>query len=302
MTRSHNIASLLLLLYTLVLPCSAKNSSFEMQDELETAQLAKCNAKIAKTPNSAQAYYDRAKVYLLMCDDKNGLADLAKCIQLDPKFALAYEERINVYGLQKKQKEALSDCEMLIKIRPDTKGFERKCIVLQSMGRLKEALEACEQALKINPKSTTVWQYKTSIYIEQKDDVNAMKCLTKLIELMPTNATNYHVRANYYLQQGKYDLAIQDLNHAVKIQSGDTEPLIIRGDAYRASKRYAEAIADYSNAIKLDEPRCGAALYGRSLCERALGKNLEADRDLKRSQYFAYEPTAKKAPPKLLAK
>ncbi len=302
MRLTHNIAKLLLLSCALALPCAAKNSNFEMQDELETVQLAKCNAKIAKTPNSAQAYFDRAKVYLYMCDDKKGLADLAKCIQLDPKFSLAYEERINVYGLQKKQKEALNDCDMLIKLRSDTKGLERKCIVLQSMGRLQDALDVCDKALKDNPKSGIIWQYKTSIYIEQKDDANAMKCLTKLIEVMPGNATNYHVRANYYLQQGKYDLAIQDLNQAVKIQSGDPEPLIIRGDAYRASKRYAEAIADYSKAIKMDEPRCGAAIYGRSLCERALGKNQEADRDLKRSQYFDYEPTAKKAPPKLLPK
>ncbi|MBI2809584.1 MAG: tetratricopeptide repeat protein [Candidatus Melainabacteria bacterium] len=174
--------------------------------------------------------------------------------------------------------------------------------MLNGFRPLKDALDACDQAIKINPKSNSAWQYKASIYIEQKDTNNAMKCLTKLIELNPGNSTNYHVRANYYLEQGKYDLAIQDLNHAVKIQSEDTEPLIIRGDAYRAIKRYTEAIADYSKAIKMDEPRCGAAIYGRSLCERALGKIQEADRDLKRSQYFDYEPTAKKAPPKLLPK
>jgi tetratricopeptide (TPR) repeat protein len=73
---------------------------------------------IEEDPHLANAYYNRAYVYIELRKYKKAIADLDLALEIDPKYAAAYHVRGIAYFFKKKYDQAISDYSKAIELDP----------------------------------------------------------------------------------------------------------------------------------------------------------------------------------------
>jgi len=138
---------------------------------------------IQSNPQNAQAYFQRAFVYMETGEDDQALADLSQAIQINPQFANAYFRRAFVYMLKGNEDLAAADLDRTIQINPQfEKAYYRRACVKMVQGQ---------------------------------DDM-AIADLTKLIQMDPNYAQAYLRRGYAYMLKGDYGQAVAELEQFIQ--------------------------------------------------------------------------------------
>jgi stress-induced-phosphoprotein 1 len=82
-----------------------------------------------------------------------------EAINENPSDHTIYGNRSASFHNLKKYQEALADGEKCIQIKPDWgKGFQRKAMALQGLGKLEDSMEAYEKGIELDPTNAQIRQ------------------------------------------------------------------------------------------------------------------------------------------------
>ncbi|KAG5465309.1 hypothetical protein CUR178_00008 [Leishmania enriettii] len=228
-----------------------------------------------------------------------------KAIALDPDSEASgalYSNRAGSWQNLNNFARAAADSEQCIRVRPDwLKGYFRKGVALESMGKYDEAQRAFQDALKLSPGNEEVMdklqginnkvrernekakskECKTpeeakvlgnSLFKDGKYD-QAAEFYTRAIELqkepVKEKAVYYANRAACHQQTHMYALMVDDCNAALTIDPANVKAYLRRGIAHEGMEKWKLALADYTKAQSLS-PGVAGASQGILRCQRAL--------------------------------
>jgi tetratricopeptide (TPR) repeat protein len=135
-------------------------------------------------PNSAEAYYYRARSYLRFIshdiddiDCPKAISDLDKAIQLNPRYIEAYmlrgEIRTTYYKPIAERNKALVDFNTVITIDPNNAEAYDWCgRIYAKNGDLDRAMRSYNAAINIDPKYALAYYHRSFIYDERDGDIN----------------------------------------------------------------------------------------------------------------------------------
>lgn len=108
---------------------------------------------------------------------------------------------------------------------------------------------------------------------------------TRVIKVQPVGRA-YYYRAEFFMDKGDFNAAVADYRESIRMgyEAGHPEIYTLHafcGEALRKAGRNEEAVKEFTQAIELSP--IPNFFYYRSLAQRSLGYNHEADKDLSRS-------------------
>ncbi|CAD2214084.1 stress-inducible protein STI1 [Angomonas deanei] len=178
-----------------------------------------------------------------------------KAIEVDPNCEAAgalYSNRAASWQGLNEFEKAAGDAECCIKVRPDwLKGYFRKGVALQSLGRIDEAQKAFQGALKVEPNNAEVMeklqQINNAIRV-RNDKAKPSGCKTA------EEAKNI---GNSLFGEGKYEDAAQFYSRAIELEKSDTNKdkanyYANRAACYQQTHMYSQMIDDCTKAIAID--------------------------------------------------
>jgi len=176
------------------------------------------DAAVKADPASSEAYCYRGKLAL---DDAQGMADLARAIELRPDYADAFYERGLKYDLANNSAAALADYN---------------------------------KALQLNPKFVEAYRTRAVLYLLDGKGEPAIADYTKIVELKP-GGESYYMRGNSYLELGQDAKAIIDLTKSIELDPTYYWAYMQRAKAYRHLNRFKLAQADEAKAAQIGPPK-----------------------------------------------
>lgn len=227
------------------------------------------------------AYQERGKIYLILGDSIQGLADYGEAIKINPRDGDAYESRAQLYYELGQYDESDADYNAMTKVDPSNvigyMGLGRNAYV---RGNYEEAIKLYDKMIKIDSDYSGAYTFradpyiKLGRYVEAADDVikaisidNDYWAVSTLLEfpaeqttLLTTKlkgmaARNPHealwpyYMAMVYDDKKMYEKAIEAYDQAYRI---DAHPSFITGkiDCYENLGEYAKA---YELLIKYEQ-------------------------------------------------
>ncbi|KAG5489888.1 hypothetical protein JKF63_00005 [Porcisia hertigi] len=228
-----------------------------------------------------------------------------KAIELDPNSEASgalYSNRAGSWQNLNKFEKATEDSIQCIRVRPNwLKGYFRKGVAMESMGKYDEAQTAFKEALKLSPGNEEVMEKLQSINSklrERNEKASTRACRTpdeakvlgnslfkdgkydqaaefysRAIELqkepIKEKAVYYTNRAACHQQTHMYSLMVDDCNAAVDIDPTNVKAYLRRGIAYEGMEKWKLALEDYTKAQSIS-PGVAGASQGILRCQRAL--------------------------------
>ncbi len=188
-------------------------------------QIAALNAFITRNPDTAEAYFNRARAYFAKGEDGKAILDLNTIIKLEPGNADAYLFRGIASG---------------------------------NLGRFDHVIADASEAIRRSPDNAVAHYYRGLAYREQGDFDLAIRDFDEAIRIQPDHADTYQARGDCYRQKSEPDRAIDDLDTALKLDNKDPFSFVSRGAAYHTKHEYPRAIADYEAALRVDPENSSA--------------------------------------------
>ncbi|XKL60551.1 hypothetical protein PGB90_007608 [Kerria lacca] len=204
---------------------------FLAKGQLQDA-LSHYHAAVEGDPNNYLTYFKRGTVYLALGKAKFALLDFDKVLDLKPDFHSARYQR----GL------------LLMKQADIQKAKEDLYHVYNA--DLSLANEVHEHYQKLD---VLQYQIENSYYFfENKDYLNAIQLLTKIIESCPWSSNLRELRSKSYLEIGDTDSAILDLRSATKLLSDNTDGFYKLSQLQYRLGRLSESLKEIRECLKLD--------------------------------------------------
>ena len=228
----------------------------------------------------ADALFDRAQALADKGRWPEVLALYDKILAKDPDSAIAYRERARARGMTGDQEGALEDYAEALERWPDwADAFAGRALSLIDLHRIQEAREDAERAVALDSGGWLGHLALGSVEASVGRWERAEASFTRVIELQPQLPQPYMQRGMARLQLGKRKEAEADFKQVKELNPDSPEVLVISAQAYMAAERFDLALADADRAITLDPTR--PELYGiRALCWAKLGhahEKVEAD-------------------------
>ena len=215
-------------------------------------------------PDSAEAYYNRARHYNLLDQEEKSMQDLNKAIELN--YADAYNYRGWIYHDMKNYGTAIRDISKAIEIEPNNFEFyeSRGIAYYFDIKNYDAAIKDLSKAIELNPKSDSSYYMRASIYHDLENYDEAVCDYVNAIEIDPDDE-NYYVGLGLVVGSAKSDKSVDALtkfikikhNHELKGYYSDKVYNEATGYSYRArvylhQENYNAAVKDHSKAIELD--------------------------------------------------
>ena len=207
--------------------------------EAGTPAINELTAKIAQSPNSAELYATRGRLWYEHENPDQGIANLSKAIELDSTRAEYFHTLADIYMdyyksrlalntmeraaaafpkriptllklaefqlILQQHKEALFTLERIRAIKPlNPEMFFMFGNVFSDMGRKEEAITAYQSAVENNPDLLDAW-VKLADLLAEKNNPIAAKYYDNALRLDSNNIDALHAKA-YYLSNRKNDL------------------------------------------------------------------------------------------------
>ena len=231
-----------------------------------------------------------------------------------------WRSRASTFLKQKRFEAAILAFDKALKISPhDAKLWFGKGVTLHRVGRLNESFEALRRAEELEPGQTGVAFELAQVLRSQRHYRASLEEIDRAIRLSSSPFNAMLTRCAIKIEGQMFEEAERDCDRliALEIESIDAETYNLRGVARLALGKIDDARADFETSYLLDpqviETRvyCAAiwyrrnlfnqtvllcdsvlrideknalAFYYKGLAERSLGRDGEAERDLKKSR------------------
>jgi Flp pilus assembly protein TadD len=159
---------------------------------------------IAKSPNKARAYNNRAKAYSVARQFNLALPDYARAVEIFPGYTDAYKNRGLLFAEIGDWNKALADADKTVELRPDDAvAYLTRGLVYYNLRQLEKAV------------------------------ADSDKC----ISLDPTQASAYFSRGVIHAIQGQLEKAVADYNRTIMLNPQEKETYRLREEAMKALEK-----------------------------------------------------------------
>jgi serine/threonine-protein kinase len=212
--------------------------------------VAQLTAAIAREPNNAERYVERAAAYFGRKEYDQALADFEQALRLDPGNADAYFGRGCVHLQRDEDDLALADFGEVIRLAPDAaEAYVYRGSVYGERKEYQRALADFNEALRLDPRSAEAYVGRGRARRDQNDFDGALADFEQATRLEPDSPEGYNELAWVWATCPRADLRHADLalEHAARAcQLSDwRDPLCL--DTYAAA--YA-TLGDFDQAVR----------------------------------------------------
>jgi serine/threonine protein kinase/Tfp pilus assembly protein PilF len=247
--------------------------ALELNPECVSARMIRATARSKGTGTAAEAK-----------QSLESLADYDEVIRLRPHYAQAWANRAGMYVAVGENRLAVSDYTEAIKLRPQPNFYIGLAEAYQGLKDYDSAIAAYREALNLDAKSFDASIGLADIYFEQADWSNAAKNYTASLKIQET-AYVYNKRAYAFNELRKFDRSVPDLNAAIRLDPTDYRSYYMRAYAYSQLTRWEDAIIDYTETLeRAPKEELGTIYRSRAEAYRQIGEDRLARSDEKRAQ------------------
>ncbi len=227
------------------------------------------NKAVAQNSNLTMAYHYRAESYFEQGLNSLALTDYTKAILLEPKTAELYFGKGRLLMLIEKWQEAETNFSKAIQLDGRKSDYYRFRLEANFMLKNCEKMQKDFYFLEKNHPETLEISYVMiwiDCEIQQKNQPKTLELLTKTIEIDNQNIDLYLKRADIYEQQKQTQKAIQDYTKAVLLRENDINLYKKIADLYAQINDTETALKFYQSSLMIDEKqpiiqyRCGEIL------------------------------------------
>ena len=238
--------------------------TFERLDRLDDAFHAYCRA-IELDPSFADAYNNRANVYVKFGKHWQAEDDYKKAVKLDPKFASAYNNLGALLYDHERYEEALECYRKAFIINPkQAETCSNLAMAVKESGDPAEAVGLYFNALALDPSLTKIHHYLAQalydLYNAKEDDAKetAVKLAQKWKQFFPDNPVAAHVCAAF---EGKTpERAADDYIRELFDSFADSFETAVKNIDYRVPELLAARMQDMSAGLRILDAGCGTGL------------------------------------------
>ncbi len=238
--------------------------TFERLDRLDDAFHAYCRA-IELDPSFADAYNNRANVYVKFGKHWQAEDDYKKAVKLDPKFASAYNNLGALLYDHERYEEALECYRKAFIINPkQAETCSNLAMAVKESGDPAEAVGLYFNALALDPSLTKIHHYLAQalydLYNAKEDDAKetAVKLAQKWKQFFPDNPVAAHVCAAF---EGKTpERAADDYIRELFDSFADSFETAVKNINYRVPELLAARMQDMSAGLRILDAGCGTGL------------------------------------------
>ncbi len=250
--------------------------------------IADCDARLAKNPKDATAYYLRAAARVAAhTSPQDTIADATKALRYEPHFLFARALRARMSGAIGDYEAALEDCTAVLKEIPGcSHALATRALIHAREERFAEAVADASAALKTNPLSAPAsaargwgrggmgeheaavedfsvsialgmdspWIYSNrgtaEMNLGQREE--ALDDFSQAIRRAPDDSHAYKSRGRVHAALQQFDEALTDLNRALKLAPDDGDAFSVRGFVYCCRNEFDRALEDFNAALRRD--------------------------------------------------
>ena len=207
---------------------------------------------IALTPDDAQLFQMRAKVYAIAGENANAQADYSSAIRLAPSDASLHHAR----------------------------GY-----FLMSLGFTGDALKDFEKALQLDPAMSTAANNRGLIHLQTQDFSSAEADFERALKIDPRYVDALNNRGFARMKQGHLDQALADFSEALRQKPDYTAAWNNTGLCNLQKQDFPAALTAFNEAVRL-APNDVRWLGHRRAVLQKLGRFQEATEDAQRIQWL----------------
>jgi tetratricopeptide (TPR) repeat protein len=255
-----NLVILLVIGLFLLCSCNSKESDSvndtKRTDSLlkiiNSPELAVLNKKILDSPDDANLYNERAKIYLKYRQLEDAINDAKRSLRIDSTNATYYLTEADVFFAANETRNAKEVLDKVVKKFPEnTDGLLKLGELYYFVKQYENAFSKINQALKVNENLAKAYYLKGNIYKEIGDTAKAISSLETAIE---QDNTNYGVFLDLGLIYAakKNTLAFEYYDNAIKLNPLNSEALYAKAKLYQDLDQMNDAELLYNRILKND--------------------------------------------------
>ncbi len=234
------------------------------------------NAGLRLAPNHLEMMIGRGRTYGALKMDALGLADLTRAIQLKPDSDEAYYQRARIYLEKNSYERAIENLTQAIKYKPNALRYMLRSDCYDKLGQTDKAITDITSSI-IYEKDASYYLKRGDLYLKKKQVQLADADFAKAVAIDPSFRSRvdsskliYQIQNSQAEQEkkmtpaeaarsqgfkqmdaGQYDAAIVSYTKAIELEPKNEWGYIYRGRAYSAKGDQTKALADLETGISL---------------------------------------------------
>lgn len=206
---------------------------------------------IVKYPGIAAAYYELAEINVILGSKNEGIYNLKRAIELDPKNDWYSVSLAKLYNSARMFPEALKEYEKLSKANPNNAEYKLEIAeIYLNMDKNQDALKIFDELEKQRGANTEILLKKHRILIATQKYKEAQKEVEKLIKLNPAEATYYGMLGEIHQILGNKTEAIDNYKKVLAIDPMNPVINLSMADFYQREGDFDKAYQHLENAFK----------------------------------------------------
>lgn len=250
---------------------------------------------IAEDKTNPNYYFERARCYQSMGDNKKALVDLNSAIDLDPNFSEALEMRAATFQQLKDLARAMADYSTLIRIDPKIGEYYLRMGQLMALNNQpNQAIAEFDRALAIDPANVQAATAKAEAYRKGKNYEGAITAADFALSINPNHSSALFQKGMAFLEKGDEERAGKEFQKAYRLGLNVDEAQML--DSYftgffksareAAKKNQTEETLKWGEKALLVNPNSVDAHYFIAGQKLVLGKTLAAINHLDQCIFF----------------
>lgn len=239
---------------------------------INSPELTALNKKILDSPDDANLYNERAKLYLKFRQYEDAINDSKRSLRMDTTNAAFYLTEADIFFVANETRNAKEVLENVVKRFPEnTDGLLKLGELYYFVKQYENAFAKINQALKVNENLAKGYYLKGNIYKEIGDTGKAISSLETAIE---QDNKNFGAFLDLGLIYGakKNALAFEYYNNALSLNPASTEALYAKAKLYQDVGQFKEAIQGYELVLKNDATHA-FSMYNLGAIEFSINKD-----------------------------
>jgi len=241
---------------------------------INSPELAALNKKILETPDDANLYNERARIYMKYRQFEDAINDAKRSLRMDSTNAAFYITEADIFFAANETRNAKDVLEKVVKKFPEnTDGLLKLGELFYFVKQYENAFAKINQALKVNENLAKAYYLKGSIYKEVGDTGKAISSLETAIEQDNKNFGAFLDLGLIYAAK-KNGLAFEYYNNALSINPVSSEALYAKAKLHQDLGQIKEAVEIYNEILKTNASHT-FSLYNLGAIEFGFNKNPE---------------------------
>ncbi|MES2514070.1 MAG: tetratricopeptide repeat protein [Bacteroidota bacterium] len=239
---------------------------------INSPELTAVNKQILDSPEDANLYDERARLYLQFKQFEEAVSDSKRSIRIDSSNAKYYLTEADIFFAANETRNAKDVLEKVTaKFPENTEGLLKLAELYFFVKQYENAFAKINQALKVNQNLAKGYYLKGSIYREIGDTGKAVSSLETAIEQDNKNYGAFLDLGIIYAAK-RNPLAFEYYNNAIGLQPANPEALYAKAKLLQDLNQIKEAVALYNQILKMD-PQHVFSMYNLGAIEFGINEN-----------------------------